>query len=53
VNTALADARDHAAMARAFALATEAGRLAYTSGLAPERDVAVASSPLTGFLNEL
>jgi thiazole synthase len=50
VNTALADARDHAAMARAFALAVEAGRLAYLAGLGPERQAASASSPLTGFL---
>ncbi len=52
VNTALADARDHAAMARAFALATEAGRAAYLAGLGPERSVAEASSPLTGFLRD-
>ncbi len=51
VNTALADARDHAAMARAFALAVEAGRLAYLAGLGPERPTASASSPLTGFLD--
>jgi len=50
VNTALADARDHAAMARAFALGVEAGRLAYLAGLGPERQAASASSPLTGFL---
>ena len=50
VNTALADAADHAAMARAFALGVEAGRLAYRSGLGPQRDAATASSPLTGFL---
>ncbi|MBM4294030.1 MAG: thiazole synthase [Deltaproteobacteria bacterium] len=50
VNTALADARDHGAMARAFALAVEAGRLAYLAGLGPERETAAASSPLTGFL---
>ena len=52
VNTALADARDHGPMARAFAMATEAGRLAYVSGLGPERKTAEASSPLTGFLSE-
>lgn len=52
VNTALADASDHAAMARAFALATEAGRMAYLSGLGPVRDTAEASSPLTGFLGD-
>lgn len=50
VNTALADAEDHFAMARAFALATEAGRMAYRAGLGPVRDRAEASSPLTGFL---
>jgi thiazole synthase len=52
VNTALADAREHGAMARAFALATEAGRMAYRAGLGPERATAEASSPLTGFLSE-
>ena len=51
VNTALADAADTAAMARAFALATEAGRLAYRAGLGPVRETAEASSPLTGFLD--
>lgn len=51
VNTALADARDHGPMARAFAMATEAGRMAYLAGLGPERRTAEASSPLTGFLN--
>ena len=50
VNTALADATDHAAMARAFAMATEAGRMAYLAGIGPLRDTAEASSPLTGFL---
>lgn len=50
VNTALADARDHGAMARAFALATEAGRAAFLAGLGPVRESAEASSPLTGFL---
>jgi thiazole synthase len=50
VNTALADASDPGAMARAFALATQAGRMAYLAGLGPVRDTAEASSPLTGFL---
>ena len=50
VNTALADANDHGAMAKAFALATEAGRMAYLAGLGPIRETAEASSPLTGFL---
>jgi len=51
VNTALADAQDHAAMARAFALAVQAGRMAHLAGLGPARDTAEASSPLTGFLH--
>jgi thiazole synthase len=50
VNTALAEAADHAKMAGAFAMAVAAGRLAYRSGLGPEREAALASSPLTGFL---
>ncbi len=50
VNTALADAADHVAMAKAFALATKAGRLAYAAGLGPERETGEATSPLTGFL---
>jgi thiazole synthase len=50
VNTALADAEDHGGMARAFALATEAGRKGYLAGLGPVRGEAAASSPLTGFL---
>lgn len=50
VNTALADAEDHAEMARAFSLAVEAGRRAFIAGLGPVRDTAEASSPLTGFL---
>jgi thiazole synthase len=52
VNTALADASDHAAMARAFAQATQAGRTAYLAGLGPQRGQADASSPLTGFLGD-
>lgn len=51
VNTALADARDHFAMAQAFAQATIAGRTAYKAGLGPQRAQAEASSPLTGFLD--
>jgi len=53
VNTALADAEDPHAMGRAFAMATEAGRMAYLAGLGPSRDAAEASSPLTGFLDTL
>ena len=50
VNTALAAAGDPAAMGRAFAKATEAGRTAFLCGLAPKSVEAEASSPLTSFL---
>jgi thiazole synthase len=55
VNTAIAVARDPVAMARAFALATEAGRLGFRAGRgsAGTATVAAASSPLTGFLGAL
>lgn len=50
-NTAIATARDVAAMAKAFRLAIEAGRTAYLSGPGRVLDFkAEASSPLTGFL---
>ena len=51
VNTAIAVASDPVAMARAFALATEAGRLGFEAGPGAVLDVASASSPLTGFLS--
>lgn len=51
VNTAIAVAGDPVRMARAFALAVEAGREAYESGLASLTRRAVASSPLTSFLD--
>ncbi len=50
VNTAIAVAGDPVRMARAFALATEAGRLGYLAGRGAQSEVAHASSPLTGFL---
>lgn len=52
VNTAIAVAGDATAMARAFKLAVEAGRMAYEAKLAPTVQHAIASSPLTAFLNE-
>lgn len=51
VNTAIAVAGDPVAMARAFAKAVEAGREAYEAGLGSRSAVAVASSPLTSFLD--
>ncbi|GBR76047.1 thiazole synthase [Candidatus Termititenax persephonae] len=50
VNTAVALADDPVKMARAFALAVEAGRAAYLSGQVLAVSSASASSPLTGFL---
>jgi thiazole synthase len=50
VNTAIAVARDPVAMARAFALATVAGRLGFLAGRGAIGARAEASSPLTGFL---
>ena len=52
VNTAIAIARDSAAMARAFSEAVGAGRRAYLAGLASPADEASPSSPLTGFLRD-
>jgi thiazole synthase len=49
-NTAVAAAGDPAAMAKAFSLAVEAGRMAYLAQLSEEKDLASPSSPLTGFL---
>lgn len=52
VNTAIATAGDPVAMARAFGLAVEAGRLAYLAGPGETQEYASASSPLTGFLRD-
>ncbi len=51
VNTAIAIAADPARMARAFAAAVAAGREAWETGLPEAADRAVATSPLTGFLD--
>ncbi len=51
-NTGVAVADDPVSMARAFALAIEAGRLCYLSGPGAVCDTAQASSPLTGFLRQ-
>lgn len=50
VNTAIAQAQAPAVMARAMALATEAGRLAFLSGRIPVKAHASASSPLSGLV---
>ncbi|TWG87583.1 thiazole-phosphate synthase [Cupriavidus gilardii J11] len=48
LNTAVAQAAYPVQMARAFAQAVEAGRLAYLAGPMPERDIAQASTPVVG-----
>ena len=52
LNTAVAVAQDPVTMARAFAQAVCAGRLAYLSGIPAEAEFASPSSPLTGFLRD-
>ncbi len=50
VNTAIAVAGDPVAMADAFRLAVESGRMAFEAGLGGQCNIAEASSPLTSFL---
>lgn len=51
MNTALAEAQDPVVMARAMGFATEAGRLAFTAGRMPKREVGVPSSPTKGMVS--
>ncbi|AEE20626.1 thiazole synthase [Dokdonia sp. 4H-3-7-5] len=51
VNTAIAVSKNPVAMAKAFKMAVQAGRIAYNAKLAPIKTYAEASSPLTSFLN--
>jgi thiazole synthase len=51
VNTAIAASADPVKMARAFRMAVESGRMAWEARLAVETNAAVASSPLTAFLD--
>jgi len=48
INSAVAQARQPVAMARAFAQAVEAGHAAFLAGPIPARDMAVPSTPLIG-----
>jgi thiazole synthase len=50
MNTAIAEAGDPIAMARAMKLAVEAGRLAYRAGRMGKRRYADPSSPLAGLI---
>ena len=52
VNTAIACASDPVKMAMAFQTSVIAGRNAFEAGIAQSDDNAVASSPLTSFLND-
>ncbi|MDY8135024.1 thiazole synthase [Aquimarina sp. 2201CG5-10] len=52
VNTAIAVSQQPVAMAEAFKMAVEAGRIAFNARLAPVKQHAEASSPLTSFLTE-
>jgi len=49
-NTAVATAEYPALLAKAFSMAVKAGRLGYLSKLPETKNIAAASSPLTGFL---
>lgn len=51
VNTAIATASNPVAMAEAFKLAVQAGRMAFLSGAAGQLDFAQATSPLQGFFD--
>ncbi len=51
INSAIALAKNPAAMAKAMGMAVEAGRLAYWAGRIPIRSAASASSPLTGTIS--
>ncbi len=53
VNTAIAVADDPVRMANAFRLAVIAGREGYLAGPGSKSDIAVSTSPLTSFLNDL
>jgi thiazole synthase len=48
LNTAVATAADPVRMARAFAAAVEAGRIAFEAGLMEMRDMAAPSTPVAG-----
>ena len=53
INTAIAIAGDPVQMAEAFAFSIRAGRQAYRAGLGTTSLTAVATSPLTAFLEEM
>ena len=48
LNSAVACSKNPVQMAKAFSLAIESGRMAYLSGLMPQSDIAVATTPQIG-----
>jgi thiazole synthase len=48
LNSAVAQAREPVAMARAFRMAIEAGRVGFEAGVMAAQDMAVASTPVSG-----
>ena len=48
LNSAVSQAHDPVAMARAFKLGIEAGRIAWEAGIMAPQDMAVATTPVTG-----
>ncbi|WP_394747454.1 thiazole synthase [Spongiimicrobium salis] len=52
VNTAIAVSQQPEEMAKAFKMSVQAGRMAFNAKLAPMKNHAEASSPLTSFLHE-
>ncbi|WP_186648366.1 thiazole synthase [Fluviispira vulneris] len=48
LNTAVAESHNPTAMASAFSMAITAGRKAYCSGMIPQSDFAISSSPIVG-----
>jgi thiazole synthase len=51
INSAIANAQNSPAMAKAMGMAAESGRLAYLAGRMPIKDYAIASSPQTGTIS--
>jgi len=53
LNTALSSAQQPVLMAQAMRQAVLAGRAAFLAGRMPKRDVAVASSPVSGIIEPI
>lgn len=53
VNTSIAVANNPVKMAEAYKLAVKSGRMAYLAGIPSEKNVAIASSPISDFINRI